>query len=247
MPERGLGAELEVVGEGDKVARGVGARAHPAHPPRRRVADVEAAAGDVDPVEVVLPVGRQVEAGAGVVGAGVEIEQREDVQVGREDVENVPALGEDGEEPVPPPRRLALQHAGGVIGVAGVALVAFGDGEDEPRIGRGRRVRIAAPGSRRRWRTNRWRHRVPLVSSVAALAGWSGTGASIPSLARSAAETSGVHHLFGELLVRIAERQAVDTRAGGIDQPLTDRPQPRRRVRRAGGERSLVLAEGDGP
>jgi hypothetical protein len=110
----------------------------------------------------VLPIGRQVEAGAGIVGAGIEIEQRQHVQVGRQEVEDLLVLGEDGQESVAPPRRLAPQDARCVVGVAGDVLMAFGGWEDELRIAGDQLVRIAPPGSRRGWRADRWRHWFPV-------------------------------------------------------------------------------------
>ncbi len=109
----------------------------------------------------MLPSGRQVEAGAGVVGAGVEIEQRQHVQVGRQQVEDLLVLGEDGQERVAPPGRLAPQDARRIVGVGGDVPMAFGGREDELRVAGDELVRIAPPGRRRGRRADRWRHCFP--------------------------------------------------------------------------------------
>ena len=70
------------------------------------------------------------------------------MQVGRQQVEDLRVLGEDGQERVPPSGRLAAQETRCIVGVGGDVLMALGGREDELRVTGDELVRITPPERR---------------------------------------------------------------------------------------------------
>jgi hypothetical protein len=137
--------QVDRIGEGQERSLGVAPRRPPAGAERGGKRDVEAAARDgqlVAPADaqrawqIVLRIGAVVAAG--------EIEERQGVEVGAQALAHV-VEREDHEEGPLAPRHLSAQAAGDVVGVRLGALIAFGGGKGQLRVGRREDEGICAP------------------------------------------------------------------------------------------------------